>query len=70
MKKQRKQQLPRTPESWHMVNSPKGATFYTDKGDKDVTAIATYYGRKVTTIRRTVIDEPRTFRITEVTFVK
>jgi hypothetical protein len=37
--------------SFMIVNGKKGDTFYTHKKNKDVTAIASYYDREVTTTR-------------------
>lgn len=40
-----------TIESWAMVNGKQGDVFYTDKHDGSITAIASYYKRKVITER-------------------
>lgn len=47
---ERKRQT-RTIESWMILNGKKGDHFYSDKEDKYLTAIASYYKRKVTTER-------------------
>lgn len=61
---------PSTIESWMIVNGKKGKEFYTEKQDKHLTALSTYYGRKITTERMMVITtggkEPKAKYITKV----
>ena len=40
-----------TLESWAIINLKSGSTFYSEKKDKDITAIASHYKRKVKTER-------------------
>lgn len=40
-----------TCESWLMANGEKGTIFYSSKRDKSLTAIATYYKRRIKTER-------------------
>jgi hypothetical protein len=40
-----------TVESFMMINGLTGTSFYSEKKDKDLTAIASYYKRKITTER-------------------
>lgn len=42
-------------ESWVMINGVKGDYFYSEKKDKDLTAIASYYNRKITTQRMVTV---------------
>lgn len=64
---------PTTIESWMLVNGKKGKHFYTDKQDKHLTALATYYGRKIRTERMVVITtggkEPKAKYITKVVLI-
>jgi hypothetical protein len=46
----------RTIESMGLMNLKKGQSFYTHKQDKDITAIANYYQKKVMTERLFVLD--------------
>jgi hypothetical protein len=46
----------RTIESIGLMNLTKGQSFYTHKQDKDITAIANYYGKKVATERLFVLN--------------
>lgn len=52
----------RTVESIALNNLRKGGNFYTHKQDKDITAIASYYNKKVRTERVFVIN-PQTGKI-------
>lgn len=36
-----------TMESWMIVNGKKGECFYSDKPDRNLTLISTYYNRKI-----------------------
>jgi hypothetical protein len=62
-----------TLESWMMVNGKDGTVFYTHKKDKDITAIASYYTRKVHTERLVLVsntkDNPQVKTITKVTLL-
>jgi hypothetical protein len=62
-----------TIESWMMVNGKDGDHFYTHKKDKDITAIASYYTRKVHTERLIIIDghkdKPSAYSLTRVTLL-
>ena len=42
---------PRTPETVFLVRSKPGGVFYSEKDDRYLTAIATYYGVKIKTER-------------------
>jgi hypothetical protein len=44
-------------ESFCLNTLDAGSVFYTIKKDKDITAIASYYGRKVLTERYVCIDQ-------------
>jgi hypothetical protein len=71
MKRGRKQGQLTTLESWAINNLASGKVFYTNKQDKDITAIASHYGVKVRT-ERFVILHPVTLeadRITKVTII-
>jgi hypothetical protein len=60
-------------ESFAIINGKPGDSFYTHKKDKDVTAIATYYKKKVSTERIIAIskkeDSPISTMITKVTLL-
>lgn len=60
-----------TIESWAMLKYMPGDFFYTHKQDKDITAIATYYKRKIITERMFAMDanHTRIETITKVTFL-
>ena len=47
---------PRTHTAFFIINGEIGDVFYTEKMDKDITAIANHYGRKVQTERVTVVE--------------
>jgi hypothetical protein len=38
-------------ESWMLANGKVGAVFYSEKKDRHITAIATHYGRRISTER-------------------
>jgi len=62
-----------TLESWMMANGMKNKSFYSDKQDKDLTAIANYYGRKIITERLIMVTTkkktPTATYITKVTLL-
>jgi hypothetical protein len=62
-----------TVESFMMINGLTGASFYSEKKDKDLTAIASYYKRKITTERIIAISKnpnsPISKMITKVTLL-
>ena len=66
----RKKQEQRTLESWMMANGNPGVHFYTDKQDRHLTAISTYYNRKIRTERLITVTtggkEPESKYITKV----
>lgn len=61
----------RTLESYMMVNGKSGDSFYSDKQDKHLTAISTYYKRKIITERLITITtggkKPKARYITKIT---
>ena len=61
-------------ESLALLNGKVMQVFYTHKKDKDITALATYYSRKVNTERLIVLegtkDKPKANTITKVTIIK
>ena len=61
------------PESYFIANGYSGTVFFTLKNDKDITAIATYYKRKVRTERLVLVggtkDNPTAQKITKVTII-
>lgn len=61
----------RTVESIAMLNLPKGRYFYSRKQDKDITAIASYYEKKVRTERLIAINPQTgvTERVVKVTLI-
>lgn len=61
----------RTIESIGLLNLKEGESFYTDKQDKDITAIASYYEKKVKTERLFVLNPQtgETNRVVKVTLV-
>jgi len=62
-----------TMESWMIVNGKAGDHFYSDKMDRHITAISTYYKRKIVTERLITITtggkEPKGKYITKVTIL-
>jgi len=58
-------------ESIALNNLSKGSVFYTLKQDKDMTAIASYYGKKISTERLITINPitAETQRIVKVTIL-
>jgi hypothetical protein len=63
----------RTLESWMMLNGKDGDIFYTHKKDRAITAIATYYNRRVYTERVILVngfrDKPSVMPLTKVTLI-
>lgn len=61
-------------ESLFLLNGKPMHVFYTHKKDKDITALASYYSRKVHTERLIVIegtrDIPRAKSLTKVTIIE
>lgn len=59
-----------TMESWMIANAKEGLSFYSDKQDKHLTAIATHHKRKITTERLIITTtggkEPKSKYITKV----
>lgn len=70
LKKIRKARRLTTMESWMIVNGKKGEHFYSDKMDRHLTALATYFKRKIITERLITITtggkEPKSKYITKV----
>jgi hypothetical protein len=62
-----------TLESWFMTNGKEGEQFYTEKADKHLTALATYYKRQIKTERLITVStggkEPTSKYITRVTIL-
>jgi lipoprotein-anchoring transpeptidase ErfK/SrfK len=62
-----------TIESLSIINGKDFSIFYTTKKDKDVTALASYYGRKILTERLIVIsggkETPKATTLTKVTLL-
>lgn len=60
-------------ESLALLNGKPLSVFYTHKKDKDITAIASYYSKKVHTERLIVIggskDSPKASTLTKVTIL-
>ena len=56
-----------------IANGKAGDSFYSDKADRHLTAIATYYKRKITTERFIAVtsqsDNPIAHKITKVTLL-
>ena len=67
----RKERKQTSVESISLNNLPQGSVFYTLKQDKDMTAIASYYGKKITTERLITINPitAETERIVKVTIL-
>lgn len=63
----------RTLESWMMANGKCGDIFYSDKKDRHLTAISTYYKRKIITERLVTVtshkETPSANMITKVTII-
>ena len=60
-------------ESWMMANGKGGEHFYSDKPDRHITALSSYYNRKIVTERLVTITtggkEPKAKYITKVTLM-
>jgi hypothetical protein len=63
----------RTVESFMFSKGKKGDTFYSRKKDTDITPIARYYGRNITTETVTVVEgerkSPLAVALTKVTLI-
>lgn len=61
----------KTIESFAMTYYQPGAIFYSHKQDKDITAIANYYNRKIKTERMVALDSNHTRieSLTKITFL-
>lgn len=72
MKKPRKQRTPTSVESISLLNLKVGQSFYTEKQDKDVTAVASYYNKKIKTERLFVMNPQSglTNRVVKVTILE
>ena len=64
---------PNTPEALALISGNPLTVFYTEKRDKDITAIASYYKRKIMTERIIVVsgskDKPVAGTLTKVTIL-
>jgi len=62
----------RTVESISLLTLKAGQSFYTEKQDKDITAIASYYNKKVSTERLFVLNPQSgaTKRVVKVTVLE
>lgn len=71
MKDRKRHSNPRTIESLALQTFKAGDMFYTQKQDKDITAIAGYYQKKVKTERLFVLDPQsgETQRVVRVTLL-
>ena len=71
MKDRKRHSSPRAIESIALQTLKAGEAFYTHKQDKDITAIATYYQKKVKTERLFVLDPQsgETQRVVRVTLL-
>lgn len=72
MEKQRKKRVPTSVEAISLLNLKTGQSFYTEKQDKDITAIASYYDKKVSTERLFVLNPQSgvTNRVVKVTILE
>ena len=63
---------PKTLEAIAMTTLKKGQIFYTTKKDKDITAISSYYDRKVRTERLYTLNPitGKTSKVVKVTLMK
>jgi DNA primase len=57
---------PRTLESIALTTLKKGKVFFSYKQDKDMTAISSYYGKRIKT-ERMVLMHPITFKVERIT---
>lgn len=64
---------PNTPEALALISANPLTVFYTEKKDKDITAIASYYKRKIMTERLIIVsgskDNPVARTLTKVTIL-
>lgn len=62
-----------TLESYFIQNAKQGESFYTQLADKNLTAMASYHGRKIKTERLIIVStakaEPKASRITKITIL-
>jgi len=60
-----------TYEAWAIANAKPGTVFYSDKQDREITAIASNHKRKITTERLVIVTsakaEPKANYITKIT---
>jgi hypothetical protein len=72
MEKKRKKRTPTSVETISLLNLKVGQSFYTEKQDKDVTAVASYYNKKVKTERLFVMNPQSglTNRVVKVTILE
>lgn len=72
MEKQRKKRTPTSVETISLLNLKIGQSFYTEKQDKDITAVASYYNKKVSTERLFVLNPQSgvTNRVVKVTILE
>lgn len=72
MEKQRKKRTPTSVETISLLNLKTGQSFYTEKQDKDITAVASYYNKKVSTERLFVLNPQSgvTNRVVKVTILE
>lgn len=64
---------PRTADTWALKNGKVGQSFLSFQPDKNITALATHYGRKITTERMvavTLIQRPEATAITKFTIIE
>jgi len=70
MKKTRKRSKPRSIEAIMLTTGKKYDEFYSHKADKDLTALANYYNREITTERMILIggtkESPTVYTIVKV----
>jgi hypothetical protein len=71
MKAKTRHRKQRTIESMGLMTLKQGESFYTEKQDKDITAIANYYEKKVRTERLFVLNPQsgETQRVVKVTIL-
>jgi hypothetical protein len=74
-KRKKRADKPRTPDAFAIKTGKPGLVFYSNKMDKDLTAIASHYHKKITTKRVLVIIDSHldtgitTKKITQVTIL-
>lgn len=61
-------------ESWMLRHGKEGETFFTDKSDRSMTALAKYYDRKIQTERIIAVTggklKPAAYSVTRVTILE